>query len=272
MGAERRWPDGVENCAKNCEGDRRGLVGDTDESFTRKPNTRMKEIIGEYVKQQWTGRKQDHAAETGREKFEATNYVLCTLKYEDVIELQDNSECTDAIGNAHVTHYGPHEVYITDAICEYFDVNSLDEITQAAFLSAHQDYMSRPLRPFTVQIVRTSRLLRTVKLNARSASAAKDRALEMAGDLLFDCEKSADYEVENVTPLPFDELSAKSTEQLIAELIAMRAKILMNAAYSSSTFECEIKRLLKDHVPYSSLTREALEDEWITAQAGVQEL
>ena len=230
----------------------------------------MKEIIGEYVKQQWTGRKQDHAAETGREKFEATDYVLCTLKYEDVIELQDNSECTDAIGNAHVTHDGPHEVYITDAICEYFDVNSLDEITQAAFLSAHQDYMSRPLRPFTVQISRTSSLLRTVELNARSASAAKDRALEMAGK--FDYEKSAYYEVENVTPLPFDELSAKSTEQLIAELIAMRAKILMNAAYSSTAFECEIKRLLKDHAPYSSLTREALEDEWKTAQAGVQEL
>ncbi len=86
-------------------------------------------ILGNFVKQQWGGRKGDDAIAVESVEFDATNAILC-MSLEDIQALEDNRESTDAIGQMHVQWDGPHEVTIEESILSYFGVEDLELLSQ----------------------------------------------------------------------------------------------------------------------------------------------
>lgn len=87
-------------------------------------------IIGQFVKQQWRG---NHAVTLDEpEEFDATAHIM-SLALSDVKGLIDNSANTDEVGLKHIHWSGPHEVGITDSICEFFGVQLLADITPSHF-------------------------------------------------------------------------------------------------------------------------------------------
>lgn len=96
-----------------------------------------RKIIGTFSKQTWSGRRNSQAVECGQEQFDATAAVLL-LSHEDLVELQDCGEATDELGRQFINWSGPCDVRITDAICDFFEVESLEEITPEDLLSARQ--------------------------------------------------------------------------------------------------------------------------------------
>lgn len=91
-----------------------------------------RKIIGNFYKQEWSGHRNDVAVTVGNEAFDATNAILL-LPYSRLIELEDNNENTDELGKSFIDWDGPHHVQITSSICEYFGVDSIDEITEDNF-------------------------------------------------------------------------------------------------------------------------------------------
>lgn len=96
-----------------------------------------RKIIGTFYKQTWSGRRNSQVVECGQEQFDATAAVLL-LAHEDLVELQDCGEATDELGRQFIYWSGPCDVRITDSICDFFEVDSLDEITPEDLLAARQ--------------------------------------------------------------------------------------------------------------------------------------
>jgi hypothetical protein len=89
-------------------------------------------IIGTFFKQEWGGRKNDTALPVGEESFDATDAVLL-LPYEELVELQDDEQNSDELGQAHVEWAGPCHVRIVSSICEFFGVDDIRDIPKEAF-------------------------------------------------------------------------------------------------------------------------------------------
>lgn len=84
----------------------------------------MKRIIGEFVKQVWTGRSNDEAMTVGTVKFDATRAVLAR-DLEFIRSLADCDDTSDEIGLACVAREGPYSVHVAQSVAEFFEV--LDE-------------------------------------------------------------------------------------------------------------------------------------------------
>lgn len=106
-------------------------------------------IIGRFTKQQWDSR--DNAVEMGEEDFDATDYILL-MKPDAIRALEDNRETTDYVGQAHVSWDGPHYVTIEDAICEFFGVSNVKEITDEALAYAKNRLNPQPATEQTVTL------------------------------------------------------------------------------------------------------------------------
>lgn len=107
-------------------------------------------IMGTFIKQKWGGIKGNDAINIGDEKFDATNAILL-MKYADLIELDDNSEETDAIGFDHIQWGGPCVVKIVDEICEFFGVSDISDITAENFNFVVSKF--KPAQPETKKLV-----------------------------------------------------------------------------------------------------------------------
>lgn len=94
-------------------------------------NTINRRITGTLIKQVWGGRKNDQAIEVGRVEFDATDHILL-MSPEEIRELEDGDESTDAIGQAHFVWDGPTEVEIAEAVCRFFGVDDVEDITDEA--------------------------------------------------------------------------------------------------------------------------------------------
>lgn len=94
-------------------------------------------IIGNFTKQTWGGRKNDDAIYVGTEDFDATSMILM-MDYNQLIKLQDNDESSDDVGRSLVDWSGPCEVAITTAVCDYFGVMAIEDITEDALKFARQ--------------------------------------------------------------------------------------------------------------------------------------
>lgn len=92
-------------------------------------------ILGEFNKASWGGPRGDTSIDCGSEAFDATEAVL-QLPHLDLMSLSDNTESTDSIGRAHVDWPAHCTVVLTQAICEYFGVMDLSEITPEALAFA----------------------------------------------------------------------------------------------------------------------------------------
>lgn len=88
-----------------------------------------KKIMCTFFKQEWGGRKSSDAYLVGEEEIDATNVIL-KLPYEQLIALKDNTDSTDTIGRLVFNWDGPYYVHVTDAVCEYFGVYDVKDITQ----------------------------------------------------------------------------------------------------------------------------------------------
>lgn len=108
-----------------------------------------RKIIGTFHKQTWSGRNNNQAVECGQEEFDATAAVLL-LPHDQLVELQDCDEATDDLGRQHINWAGPCDVRIADAICDFFEVDSLEDITEEALLAARQCFS--PKDPTAVEM------------------------------------------------------------------------------------------------------------------------
>lgn len=87
-----------------------------------------RKIEGVFVQQRWGGRKGDDAIFVDRVEFDATDAVL-SMEHADLIELEDGADSSDDIGRQSVQWAGPFEVQVVEAVCEYFGVESVRDIT-----------------------------------------------------------------------------------------------------------------------------------------------
>lgn len=109
-------------------------------------------ITGTFVQQAWGGRKNNEAVYCGVEPpFDATDAILL-MDYAELIELEDGSESSDAVGQAHVQWSGPCEVRITTSICEYFGVSAVEEITPEALAYARRRLDPQPAAETVVSL------------------------------------------------------------------------------------------------------------------------
>jgi hypothetical protein len=138
-------------------------------------------IVGNFVKQRWGGRKNDYAEHVGDEAFDATSYVLL-LPLEELIELDDHDQNTDAIGTEFVQWNGPFEVEIVDAILSYFGVDDLEDITEEALVFAREWSNAQPAETQIVTL--------TIKVKVKTAP----------GTRMTDFIENLDYSIVSNTP------------------------------------------------------------------------
>lgn len=120
-------------------------------------------IIGTYIKQQWGGRKNDNALTVEEVEFDGTDHILL-MSLEEIHELWDSSEESDAIGMQHVSWNGPCEVTITQSICAYFGVTDVKEIHAENFA-----YVRNRVNPQKAQEIDITLM---VKMKVRVVSGA----------------------------------------------------------------------------------------------------
>jgi hypothetical protein len=161
----------------------------------------MKPIIGKFEKQSWIGKDKDTLLIGGAvEDFDATDFVL-GMSLDQIRRLEDCEHITDNIGRLYVDHNGPSAVYLTNAICEFFGVINLGEITSELLQERREAWENLPKRRYKVTILRVAYSGAERWVNARSESEARRAALELAGDI--DCshrEHHAEYVVSAITP------------------------------------------------------------------------
>lgn len=124
-------------------------VHDSDGNL--KASVTNRRIIGTFYKQRWGGWKEDQAISCGEEEFDATNAVLL-LEPNQVAELASMYELTDTIGRDHVEWDGPCDVYLDEAVCAFFGVGDLEEITPEALAFARSRHNPKPLEEHTLAV------------------------------------------------------------------------------------------------------------------------
>lgn len=131
-----------------------------DKEFMLMAAVTNRRIIGTFFKQRWGGRKNDDAIPSGEESFDATNSVLL-LDHEKLIELHNDFELTDSIGRNYIDWDGPFEVALSDAVCEFFGVADIEEITPEALAFVRSRYNPMPIED--------RRVILSLKVNLRVA-------------------------------------------------------------------------------------------------------
>ena len=145
----------------------------------------MKTIEGRFVKQRWN---HDQAEVIGEETFDATRRILAMTVLE-IRNMRDCTEPTDWLGQS----------YVEDAICEFFGVEKLKNITRAMLAAKKKEYANVPRRTHWVEVKRKSTQVRCIQVEARDAEEAKEIAMDTAPDEDFTgTEKDVDYEVVEV--------------------------------------------------------------------------
>ncbi len=145
-------------------------------------------IRGTFDKEQWAGPREDRAESLGEVQFDATDYIV-QMNIGELRKVKDNDETSDGIGQAHVDHDGPFEVRIESAICEFFKVSDVTEITNALLQSARKWLQSQPAGNFRARVSVTTYI--DLPISARHISQVRRLALETAkrrkieGDIRF---------------------------------------------------------------------------------------
>lgn len=89
-------------------------------------------IMGMFIKEEWGGSRGQHAVWVEDVEFDATDAIFL-LTYEKLVALADNDDSSDEIGRKCIDWTGPCTVRIVDAICDYFQVECLEDIKPEAF-------------------------------------------------------------------------------------------------------------------------------------------
>ncbi|GBG14590.1 uncharacterized protein NMK_2189 [Novimethylophilus kurashikiensis] len=152
-----------------------------DEGGKLKFSVTNRRIEGTFVKQRWGGRKGDDAILVDYEWFDATDAILM-LDHATLQALDDCGDTTDELGRSHVDWDGPFEVMVVDAVCEYFGVEELEDITLEAL--AYAKAKAKPQPPE----------LKTITLSIKVQVEVR------AGNDLTGFVENLDYTVKSTTP------------------------------------------------------------------------
>lgn len=112
-------------------------------------------ITGTFHMQYWDQREQ--AVDCGATSFDATAYAL-QMQPEALRMLRDNGEASGAMGLAHILWEGPCRVEVVDAVCAFFGVASVGDITDEALAFAHGRWGEDPPQDHTIRLTFDVRL------------------------------------------------------------------------------------------------------------------
>lgn len=134
-------------------------------------------IIARVVLQVWGGKKGNDAVYDTEKHVDVTDAILL-LDHDFVIGLEDHSDQTDEIGYKHVNYSGPVEVEVTASICQFFGVESLEDITAAAFEEARRVVNPKP--PEFVRTIVEMEVTAKILPGGDRATALNDLSIEVA--------------------------------------------------------------------------------------------
>lgn len=131
--------------------------------MTQSTNQRFagKRIIGTFVKQEWVSRRSFATNNVDVIDFDATDAVLL-LPHSELIALKDEDDTASSMGKNCVQWDGPFCVHVTESILEFFDVDSLSNVTQEALANARDFVNPQPAQERTLTL--------TIKVNVRIAN------------------------------------------------------------------------------------------------------
>ena len=122
-------------------------VEDADErviaSFTNR------KVVG--VMRRQTDGPRDTLVPVGEDEFDATDFILL-MDAGEIRKIMDNDETSDDIGRAHVTWDDPCDVEIVESICEFFGIDSLEDLTDENVAFARAQRVPTPLVEKTVTL------------------------------------------------------------------------------------------------------------------------
>lgn len=107
-------------------------------------------IVARVVLMAWGGRNGDDAIFVEEKEVDVTDAVLL-LEHDLIVKLEDASDQSDELGFTHVDHSGPLEVYVTNSILTFFNVDALEDITVDALGTARERLNLK--RPKTVRTI-----------------------------------------------------------------------------------------------------------------------
>lgn len=128
------------------------LLGGTETptTFTVEDNTGKvvasftnRRIIGEFIKQEWGGYKDNTAIEVATEELDATDQIL-VMSYDDFVDLEDNDCSSDELAREISPWSGPCEFTVEASICEFFGVDEKSQISEELFNQVKQFHRFNP--------------------------------------------------------------------------------------------------------------------------------
>jgi len=134
-------------------------------------------IIARVILQVWGGKKGNDAIYDTEKHVDVTDAILL-LDHNSLIGLEDCSNKTDEIGYKHVNYSGPLEVEVTASICQFFGVDSLEDITAAAFEEARRVVNPKP--PELVRTIVEMEVTAKILPGGDGATALNDLSIEVA--------------------------------------------------------------------------------------------
>jgi len=166
----------------------------------------MKRIIGCFHKRIYV--TPDTLVSLEIQPFDATRDIL-QMDLEHILKLEDAEDAEGMeqtpgtsianIGRRHVSHEGPFAVFITQAICQFFNISQLKDLKPKQLQDACADWDRVPRKAYVVTIQRTSYADVEHTVYARDESEARLVGLEESANIDFiGREHHADYEVTNL--------------------------------------------------------------------------
>jgi hypothetical protein len=159
-------------------------------------------IQATFQPQKWGGPKGDYAEEDGQaRRYDVTENVLA-LPLGDLRKIEDNADSSDrVVPYAMHRHDGPFFVNVEQSLCEFFDVDGVEQISQQRLDAARKARRVGEERDFEVELTRIATRTARVEVRATSAQQAQAMALEMAGDVAFSSENHYEVKVEQVAEM-----------------------------------------------------------------------
>ena len=94
-----------------------------------------RKIMATCFKQRWVGAANARLEPVGEPvQFDVTRDIL-SFGFSNLADISDRSQWSDWLMDGNVDHDGPFEIEVVQSICEFFGVEDVSQITEAAFNS-----------------------------------------------------------------------------------------------------------------------------------------
>ncbi len=219
----------------------------------------QKRILGQFEKQKWTGPKNDYAEPVGTVEFDATDYVL-SMNLGDILELDDAWITSDPVGIAHVQWSGPYAVYIVEAVCSYFGIQELSELTQEHLSFVQNRIKPEPAREITVTVTAALKInmARGIDIKAVLSSMGYAFVSENAGAVVTKLDLTDwAYPIEAGMKFQVDTDAISGSPERIVDVL----EVLETPKPGAKEVLCRADKLKADVImPISELTKETVQE------------